>query len=114
VLFNSLVFLVFLVVVVPVYALLKKATLKKYWILAASYVFYGYWDWRFCFLLLFSTVLDYWLGLLIHQSGDDRIRKRLLVISLVANLSCSGSSSISIFLSKVFQSWRGHTSIFCI
>jgi alginate O-acetyltransferase complex protein AlgI len=89
-LFNSLVFLVFLGVVIPVYYLLPQKQLKKIFLLAASYVFYGYWDWRFCSLLLLSTVMDYYLGHLIHDEKNEIKRKRLLHISLLVNLTLLG------------------------
>jgi alginate O-acetyltransferase complex protein AlgI len=88
-LFNSLVFLVFLAVVVPVFYLLP-FKFKKVFILVASYVFYGYWDWRFCSLLLLSTVMDYYLGRVIYAEQDEVKRKRLLHISLLVNLTLLG------------------------
>jgi alginate O-acetyltransferase complex protein AlgI len=89
-LFNSLVFLVYLAIVVPVYYLLPKKEYKKIFLLIASYVFYGYWDWRFCFLLLLSTVMDYYLGHLMHEEKNDVKRKYLLYISLFVNLTLLG------------------------
>jgi alginate O-acetyltransferase complex protein AlgI len=54
--------------------------------LAASYFFYGYWDWRFLGLLLLSTVVDYLIGLRMADTEDARSRKRLLCASLAVNL----------------------------
>ena len=84
-LFNSIIFFVFLLVVLPVFYSLRNTQYKKVWLLAASYVFYGYWDWRFCGLLLFSSLVDYWVGLKLHQEVEEK-RKRWLILSLVVNL----------------------------
>ncbi len=59
-------------------------------LLLASYLFYGAWDWRFLGLLWFSTVADYTLALLIDRARSARLRKRLLVVSLVLNLGVLG------------------------
>ena len=88
-LFNSFIFLLFLVVVVPlVYATPKRFRIPL--VLGISYFFYGYWDWRFCFLLLGSTAIAYILGRLIHQAPDQQKKKRLMVLGLVLNLTILG------------------------
>ena len=61
-LFNSLEFLVFLAIVYTLYRVLP-FRLQNYMLLVASYIFYGWWDWRFLFLTAFSTTIDYWVGL---------------------------------------------------
>ena len=55
-----------------------------------SYIFYGWWDWRFLFLILFSTAIDYYCGLWIHQSASEKKRKALLFLSVAMNLSLLG------------------------
>ncbi|MEM1055276.1 MAG: MBOAT family protein [Bacteroidota bacterium] len=60
--FNSLAFLVFLPVVIGAYYLLRKARLQNRFLLVASYVFYGWWDWRFLLLIALSTVVDFWVA----------------------------------------------------
>ena len=59
-------------------------------LLLVSYIFYGWWDWRFTFLLLFSTLLDYYSGIKIQESSNDRIRKLWLVLSIGINLGFLG------------------------
>jgi D-alanyl-lipoteichoic acid acyltransferase DltB (MBOAT superfamily) len=59
-------------------------------LIAASYVFYGWWDPRFLLLLFASSFSDYWLGILIDRSDDPRVRKRTLILSLVFNLGILG------------------------
>ena len=68
--FASLDFLVFFAVVfvgVLILQSFKKSIYKEIFLLAASYFFYGYWDWRFCFLLLFVTVAAYITALLAEK-----------------------------------------------
>lgn len=59
-------------------------------LLVASYVFYGYWDWRFTFLLLSSTIVDFWVGRRLHASRNQRQRKLLLLRSISVNLGILG------------------------
>ncbi len=59
-------------------------------VLVASYVFYGYWDWRFCSLLLISTVVDFFVGRAIARVRRSARRKRLLWVSCVVNLGILG------------------------
>ncbi len=83
--FNSLNFFIFSAVFFPLYfALRGKARL---WLcLIGSYVFYGVWDWRFLGLIATSTLIDYYLGLSLEDEEEPVRRKRLLQLSLLANL----------------------------
>jgi D-alanyl-lipoteichoic acid acyltransferase DltB (MBOAT superfamily) len=91
-LFNSIAFAVFLPVVFMLYWGLAGKNLRwqNLLLLAASYFFYGCWDYRFMFLLLFSTGLDYFTGLQIERSATAPARKAWLVISVVINLGLLG------------------------
>jgi D-alanyl-lipoteichoic acid acyltransferase DltB (MBOAT superfamily) len=91
-LFNSLDFAVFLPIVFILYWFLFKKNLKAQNLLlvVASYVFYSFWDWRFLLLIVISTAMDYFLGILIGNQGDERKRKLLLAVSVVVNLSFLG------------------------
>ena len=90
-LFNSFVFLGFFAAFYPVYLLLQRAhRVQNYWLLAASYVFYGYWDVRFLLLLIGSTTADYFIGRAMGTTERPAARKRLLVASLVVNLGVLG------------------------
>jgi alginate O-acetyltransferase complex protein AlgI len=63
----------------------------KHWILfLSSYAFYAYWDFRFCALLLFSSVVDYVSGIRIADAESPKMRLRWLWVSLVANLGTLG------------------------
>jgi len=63
-LFNSIDFAIFLPTVFLLYWFVtnKNLNLQNFLIVAASYLFYGWWDWRFLSLILFSTIVDYSVG----------------------------------------------------
>jgi D-alanyl-lipoteichoic acid acyltransferase DltB (MBOAT superfamily) len=88
-LFNSFAFLIFL----PLFMIGYWATRgrARLWVMfLSSLVFYAWWDWRFLFLLLFSALADYSLGLLLENEQDDAARHRLIVLSIVVNLGLLG------------------------
>lgn len=67
-LFNSIPFFIFLPIVFGVYWILsKKVKIQNLWVFAASYVFYGWWDWRFLILIVLTTALSFWSGILISK-----------------------------------------------
>jgi D-alanyl-lipoteichoic acid acyltransferase DltB (MBOAT superfamily) len=84
-LFNSFIFFIFLGVVLPVFYLLPRK-FKTGFLLAASYFFYGYWDWRFTLLLATSTTVDFFVAQKMYKTESTRIRKQLLLVSMVVNL----------------------------
>lgn len=88
-LFNSYVFLfLFLPCTYAGFWLLSKANARYVWLAITGYIFYGYWDWRFCLLMLFSTAVSYLAGLgLLHWDTDPRARKWLLVLPVTVDLS---------------------------
>src|SRR5688572_23280921 len=103
-LFNSIPFLLFFVVVYSLYlGTMKRLRLQNAMLLAASYFFYGWWDWRFLSLLFVSTLIDYTAGLALDRrapgsSGADdspyamssRARRFWLAVSMSANLGMLG------------------------
>lgn len=78
-LFNSLEFLIFLVVVYAAYRVLPFRA-QNWMLLVASYVFYGWWDWRFLFLMILSTSIDYWTGLVLDRG---KLTRRQMAIPAV-------------------------------
>jgi len=88
-LFTSLAFFGFIIVVFLVYPRLGLRR-QNVFLLAASYVFYGYWDWRFVFLLFIPTVVDYWVGLGLRAFPNQGRRKLLLLLSIAVNLGILG------------------------
>ncbi len=87
--FNSLTFVYFFCVVYALYLVLNHR-MQNRMLLIASYLFYGWWDWRFLSLLLASTVVDYFCGLRIHASQTPSTRKRYLLLSIFFNLALLG------------------------
>lgn len=91
-LFNSIDFAIFLPIVFLLYWFVFKGKLKAQNALIAlsSYVFYGWWDWRFLSLILFSTLVDYTIGRLLLKENDKLKRKLFLWISILVNLGFLG------------------------
>lgn len=75
-LFNTLEFLVFLAIVYALYRVLAFRW-QNWMLLVASYIFYGWWDWRFLFLMTLSTSIDFWTGLVLDR-GRLRLSERLV------------------------------------
>jgi alginate O-acetyltransferase complex protein AlgI len=87
-LFNSIDFVIFFVIVFFLYwfVLNKKMKFQNFMLVIASYIFYCCWDWRFGFLLAFSTLLDFYSGLAIARSTSEKMKKIWLVLSVGINL----------------------------
>ena len=90
--FNSLDFAIFLPIVFILYWFVVHKNLKyqNTLIVVASYVFYGWWDWRFLSLIIFSTVVDYLIGQRLRSEDKQSKRKVLLWTSIVVNLGFLG------------------------
>ena len=91
-LFNSLDFAIFLPIVFLLYWFVAQKNLKlqNALIVLASYVFYGWWDWRFLSLIIFSTVVDYLVGQKLKVEEKQSKRKVLLWTSILVNLGFLG------------------------
>lgn len=90
-LFNSIEFAFFLPIVFAVYWMLqKRLRVQNIWLLIASYMFYGWWDWRFLSLIAFSSIFDYVIALLISKETKPIKKKTLLFSSLFINLGLLG------------------------
>jgi len=88
--FDSTAYVVFLILVTLLYWRLP-FRIQNYFLLTASYFFYGWWDWRFLFLMATSTVVDFIIARRIGASNDLRHRKVLLIFSLVLNFAFLGT-----------------------
>jgi alginate O-acetyltransferase complex protein AlgI len=84
-LFNSLHFLLFFPVVIGFYFALK-ARYRWILLLGASYYFYAAWKVEYIFLILFSTLVDYWMAILMSSRSSKKERRPFLVFSLISNL----------------------------
>ncbi|MGI9530326.1 MBOAT family O-acyltransferase [Lutimonas sp.] len=91
-LFNSIDFAIFLPIVFVLYWFVAQRNLKlqNALIVVASYVFYGWWDWRFLSLIIFSTVVDYLVGQKLRTEQESSKRKILLWTSIFVNLGFLG------------------------
>lgn len=86
-LFNSIDFALFFPVVFVLYWLVsQKLNLRNILILLSSYVFYGCWDWRFLFLIVISSLVDFYVGQQLDKTNDVKKRKTYLYLSLLVNI----------------------------
>jgi len=112
-LFNSIDFGIFLPLVFFIYWFLlnNNRNLQNLFIVAASYVFYGWWDWRFLSLIMISTLIDYLSGLGLAREKDPLRRKYYLLLSILLNLGFLGFFKYYNFFLDNFQaafSFFGH------
>lgn len=108
-LFNSLEFLLFLPTVFVLYWFLFKNQLRaqNILLLVASYVFYGWWDYRFLSLIIFSTIVDYLVALRMQQTDKNQTRKFLLFISIGINLGLLGFFKyFNFFIESWVHAWN--------
>ena len=91
-LFNSIDFAVFLPVVFLLYWFVTQRSLKiqNFLILVVSYIFYGWWDWRFLSLIMFSSIVDFYVGIGLARYEAPARRKLLLVTSIIVNVGFLG------------------------
>jgi D-alanyl-lipoteichoic acid acyltransferase DltB (MBOAT superfamily) len=100
--FNSLTFLIFLAIFLVLY--FASSGRGRLWIcLLGSYTFYGWWDYRFLALIVFSTLVDYWLGMLIDRSEEPAKRKSAVILSCIVNLGFLGFFKYFNFFIDSFQ-----------
>lgn len=88
-LFNSVEFVLFIAIVLPLYALLRGRLLRVFLIIA-SYIFYGWANPFYCLLLLASTVLDFNIGQRMNRTENERTRRYYLFLSLAGNIGLLG------------------------
>lgn len=91
-LFNSIDFAIFLPVIFILYWFVTNANLRiqNILIVVSSYIFYGWWDWKFLSLIVFSTIIDYSIGKKLKKENHQIKRKVLLWISITLNLGFLG------------------------
>ena len=91
-LFNSLEFSIFLPIVFGLYWFVTNRNIKAQntLLLLASYVFYGWWDWRFLSLIILSSSIDYLVGIRLSNTSNLKKRKRWLWLSIFVNLGLLG------------------------
>ena len=91
-LFNSLQYAIFLPIVFILYWFVFQKNLKaqNIFIIIVSYIFYGWWDWRFLSLIIFSSAVDYSVGIGLLKIENNVKRKLLLYTSLITNIGLLG------------------------
>lgn len=112
-LFNSLLFLSFLPIVFILYWFIGKKSykLQNALLLISSYYFYSCWDWRFLFLLMFSTLLDYFTGIMMVDAKSNQIRKFWFWLSILVNLGFLGFFKYFNFFTESFAEMFGFWGI---
>jgi alginate O-acetyltransferase complex protein AlgI len=103
--FNSLSFAIFLPIVFVLYWFVfnKTKSSQNLLLIVASYYFYSCWDWRFLFLLVFSTFLDYYTGIRIEKSETEKGRKFWFWLSIIVNLGFLGIFKYYNFFASSFS-----------
>lgn len=101
-LFNSISFAIFLPIVFALYWMIKTKKHQNILLMLASYYFYACWDWRFLFLLAFSTFLDYYTGLKIENSDNRSSKKFWFWLSISVNLGFLGFFKYYNFFAESF------------
>jgi alginate O-acetyltransferase complex protein AlgI len=112
-LFNSINFAIFLPIVFILYWFVTKKSLKaqNILLLVSSYFFYACWDWRFLFLLVFSTALDYITGLKIADAKKQSAKKFWFWLSITVNLGFLGVFKYYNFFITSFTEAIAHLGI---
>ncbi|MEL6627716.1 MAG: MBOAT family O-acyltransferase [Bacteroidota bacterium] len=104
-LFTSFSFFIFLPIVFVGYWLMQRQQkAQNFWVLLASYVFYGWWDWRFLSLIFFSSLIDFLVGRQLGTTEDQKKRNLLLAVSLSVNLGMLGFFK---YFNFFIDSWVG-------
>ena len=103
-LFNSIDFAIFLPIVFFFYWFVtnKNLKLQNLLIVAASYLFYGWWDWRFLSLIIFSSIVDYFVGIALSKEQKQFKRKVFLLLSICVNLGFLGFFKYFNFFAESF------------
>ena len=105
-LFNSIIFLLFATVFFSINKLLgKRVNARLLWLTIASFFFYGWWDWRFLFLIVFSGLIDY--GAALGMARFPARKKLLLVLSVIANIGSLSVFKYSGFIAQNIDSFLG-------
>ncbi len=107
-LFQTWAFLLFFLIVFPVYLLSRKYRWGKYWLLAASYFFYGWWNPLYLILLAGSTVIDWGVGLALARYN---CRRTMVVMSVVVNLGLLSVFKYGNFLAQNLNWLMGHLGL---
>src|SRR5438552_1560550 len=110
-LFNSRIFLcAFLPATYIVFWLLKSKTQRYVWLTVTGYIFYGFWNYKFCALMAFSTLVAYFAGLGLLRWDDPRRRRLCLVVPVTTDLLLLGFfkyTNFAVDTTNRLASWLG-------
>ena len=101
--FNTLTFLLFLTIVFVLYWSIRFRQAQNWFLVIASYTFYGWWDYRFCVLMLGSSLIDYVSGLALSRVSSSKMRKLILCFSITASLGTLGLFKYFNFFAENFR-----------
>ena len=103
-LFNSIEFAIYLPIVFLLYwfVLQKDLKVQNFFLVIASYVFYGWWDWRFLSLIMFSSIVDYSVGIGFSKYEEKTKRRLLLITSILVNIGLLGFFKYYNFFAESF------------
>ncbi len=101
--FNSQEFLIFFTVVLLVYFNIKNLKIRQLFLLFASYFFYAWWNFYYIFLILASTLTDYFAALKIQNSDSRKERRFFLILSIAVNLGILFTFKYSNFLIRTLN-----------
>lgn len=101
--FTTATFLLFLPLVFAIYWAIRSVRAQNLLLLVSSYVFYGWWDWRFCSLMLGSSLIDYAISLRLAKTENPIGRRALLGVSLTTNLGLLAIFKYFNFFADNFQ-----------
>jgi D-alanyl-lipoteichoic acid acyltransferase DltB (MBOAT superfamily) len=104
-LFNSIEFVIFFPLVFVIYWFVVNGKLKNQnlLLLISSYIFYGWWDWRFLSLIVFSSIVDFIVGRRLNKTENHLWRKLLLLTSIIVNLGFLGFFKYYNFFAESFS-----------
>ena len=104
-LFNSIEFAIYLPIVFLFYWFIVNKNLKTQnaFLVTASYIFYGWWDWRFLSLIIFSSLVDYLVGIGLSKTETPTRRRLLLLASIIVNLGFLGFFKYFNFFAENFS-----------
>ncbi|MBN4062340.1 MAG: membrane-bound O-acyltransferase family protein [Flavobacteriales bacterium] len=103
-LFNSIPFLLFAILFFAFWPFLKRKNNSRWLFLTSmSFIFYGWWDWRFLFLIIGSGLLDYVCGW--YMTKAPQLKKLLLLLSLLGNIGSLSVFKYSVFYADMIESF---------
>ncbi len=110
-LFNSLAFAIFLPITLGIYWLLKKYTWQNAFLLLVSYLFYGWWDWRYLFLIAGCSLINYIAGIVISKNDTRWIRNTMLTLCCIV---CLGALCLFKYFNFFIESFVSLFALFGI